>query len=160
VLHHLADPETGLRALRNVLAPNGAMQLMVYAAYGRAGIYMMQEYCRLVGVDASETELRDLGSTIGALSADHPIAAVVRRTKDFTYPDAVADALLHPQIAPTRCRSSIAGWSGAASSSGAGSSRRPIFHSAAQSRGCRMPHVSPRFHHHCNTLRSNCCAGP
>src|SRR5215469_10553692 len=51
VLHHLYDPDTGLRALRNVLRPSGAMQLMVYAAYGRAGIYMMQEYCRLLGVD-------------------------------------------------------------------------------------------------------------
>jgi 2-polyprenyl-3-methyl-5-hydroxy-6-metoxy-1,4-benzoquinol methylase len=97
VLHHLADPDTGLRALRNVLAPTGAMQLMVYATYGRAGIYMMQEYCRLLGVEATEQELRSLGATIGALSADHPIAGVARRTKDFTYPDALADALLHPQ---------------------------------------------------------------
>ena len=97
VLHHLPDPDIGLRALRGVLAPNGAMHLMVYARYGRAGIYMMQEYCRLLGVGASEAELRDLGATIGALSVDHPIAGVSRRTKDFTYPDALADALLHPQ---------------------------------------------------------------
>jgi len=97
VLHHLADPDTGLRALRNVLAPSGAMHVMVYAAYGRAGIYMMQEYCRLLGVGASEEELRDLGATIGALSSDHPIAGVVKRAKDFRNPDALADALLHPQ---------------------------------------------------------------
>jgi len=97
VLHHLADPDARLRALRNVLAPSGAMQLMVYAAYGRAGIYMMQEYCRLLGIDASEGELRDLGTTIGALSADHPIAGVARRAKDFRNSDALADALLHPQ---------------------------------------------------------------
>jgi SAM-dependent methyltransferase len=97
VLHHLADPDVGLRALRNVLAANGAMQLMVYAAYGRAGIYMMQEYCRLLGVGISETELHDLGATIGALSPEHPIAGVVKRAKDFRNPDALADALLHPQ---------------------------------------------------------------
>ncbi len=97
VLHHLPDPDIGLRSLRNVLAPNGAMHVMVYAKYGRAGIYMMQEYCRLLGVRATEGELQDLGATIGALSADHPIAGVARRTKDFTYPDALADALLHPQ---------------------------------------------------------------
>ena len=92
-----ADPDIGLRALRNVLAPNGAMHLMVYATYGRAGIYMMQEYCRLLGVGATEAELRDLGTMIGALSADHPIAGVARRAKDFRNPDALADALLHPQ---------------------------------------------------------------
>ena len=39
VLHHLADPDAGLRALRDVLKPDGAMHLMVYAPYGRTGIY-------------------------------------------------------------------------------------------------------------------------
>jgi len=97
VLHHLPDPDTGLRALRNVLAPHGAMHLMVYATYGRAGIYMMQEYCRLLGIGATEAELRDLDTTIGALSSDHPIAGVVKRARDFRNPDALADALLHPQ---------------------------------------------------------------
>jgi SAM-dependent methyltransferase len=97
VLHHLLDPDVGLKSLRNVLAPDGAMHLMVYAAYGRVGIYMMQEYCRLLGVGAMERELRDLGTTIRALSSDHPIVGVSRRAKDFTYPAALADALLHPQ---------------------------------------------------------------
>jgi SAM-dependent methyltransferase len=97
VLHHLADPDLGLRALRNVLMPDGAMHLMVYATYGRAGIYMMQEYCRLLGIGATAEELRDLGTTIGALSSDHSIAAVARQARDFRNPDALADALLHPQ---------------------------------------------------------------
>jgi SAM-dependent methyltransferase len=97
VLHHLPDPDIGLRALRDVLAPGGAMQMMVYATYGRTGIYMMQDYCRLLGIDPTQAELRDLGATVGALSSDHPIAGVAKRTKDFTYPDALADALLHPQ---------------------------------------------------------------
>ena len=61
VLHHLPDPDLGLRALRDVLRPQGAMHLMVYALYGRAGIYMMQEYCRLLGISSSDTDLRDLG---------------------------------------------------------------------------------------------------
>lgn len=97
VLHHLPDPDIGLRALRDVLAPGGAMQVMVYAAYGRAGIYMMQDYCRLLGIGTTQAELRDLGATVSALSSDHPIAGVAKRTKDFTYSDALADALLHPQ---------------------------------------------------------------
>jgi SAM-dependent methyltransferase len=96
VLHHLSDPDVGLRALRGVLAPDAALHVMVYAAYGRAGIYMMQDYCRLLGVRATDEELRGLGDLIGALSDDHPIADVVRRAKDFRRPDALADALLHP----------------------------------------------------------------
>ena len=97
VLHHLPDPDHGLRALRDVLRPSGAMRLMVYARYGRAGIYMMQEYCRLLGISASAKDLRDLGATIEALSADHPISGVLRRAADFRRPEAMADALLHPQ---------------------------------------------------------------
>jgi hypothetical protein len=54
---------------------------------------MMQEYRRLLGIRADDEELQDLGATIGALSDDHPIAAVTNRGKDFRRPD----ALLHPQ---------------------------------------------------------------
>ena len=97
VLHHLPDPDAGLRALRDVLNPQGAMHVMVYAPYGRAGIYMMQEYCRLLGVSASDKDLRDLGATLEALPHDHPIAGVMRRAADFRQPAALADALLHPQ---------------------------------------------------------------
>jgi 2-polyprenyl-3-methyl-5-hydroxy-6-metoxy-1,4-benzoquinol methylase len=97
VLHHLSDPDAGLRSLRDVLVPDGAMHVMVYAAYGRAGVYMVQDYCRLLRIGASKTELRDLAATIGALSSDHPIAGVAKRSKDFGQPDALADALLHPQ---------------------------------------------------------------
>ena len=57
---------------------------------------MMQEYCRLLGISASEEDLRDLGTTLEALPADHPIAGVMRGAKDFRHPDALADALLHP----------------------------------------------------------------
>ena len=97
VLHHLSDPDAGLRSLRDVLALDGAMHVMVYAPYGRAGVYMMQDYCRLLGIGVRDEELRDLGETIQALSSDHPIAGVLRRAKDFAQPDALADALLNPQ---------------------------------------------------------------
>ena len=57
VLHHLVDPDAGLRALRSVLKPDGAMHLMVYAPYGRAGVYMIQEYCRRLGIGTSQEEI-------------------------------------------------------------------------------------------------------
>ncbi len=63
-LHHLSDPDAGLRSLRDVLARDGAMHIMVYAPYGRAGVYMMQDYCRLLGIGVRDEELRDLGATI------------------------------------------------------------------------------------------------
>ena len=70
VLHHLADPDAGLRALRSVLKPEGAMYLMVYAPYGRTGVYMLQDYCRRLGIGTSEREISDLiGRAEGAASA-------------------------------------------------------------------------------------------
>ena len=97
VLHHLPDPDLGLCALREVLKPQGAMNLMVYAAYGRAGIYMLQEYCRLLGIGTTTQDLRDLGSLLEALPKDHPMAQLLGRVKDFREPSAIADALLHPR---------------------------------------------------------------
>ena len=52
VLHHLPDPDAGLAALRDVLAPGGVMHLMLYAPYGRTGVYMLQEFCRRLGIEA------------------------------------------------------------------------------------------------------------
>lgn len=48
VLHHLADPAGGLRALHRVLAPEGGMGLMLYGALGRTGVYHVQELLRRV----------------------------------------------------------------------------------------------------------------
>jgi SAM-dependent methyltransferase len=97
VLHHLANPEAVLRALRDVLDPDGAMHLMVYAPYGRAGIYMLQEFCRHIGIQAGDEEIRDLVVALGSLPARHPLARLLHDAPDFRQEEALADALLHPQ---------------------------------------------------------------
>jgi SAM-dependent methyltransferase len=97
VLHHLADPDAGLSALRLVLRPGGAMYLMVYAPYGRAGVYMLQEYCRKLGIGTSEQEIRDLVATLEPLPQHHPLAPLLRGSRDARNPDALADALLNPR---------------------------------------------------------------
>ena len=100
VLHHLPDPEAGLRALRDVLEPGGAMHLMVYAPYGRAGIYLLQEYCRRLGIGSSAPEIRDLAASLRALPPDHPLVPLLRNSPDFRQDAGLADALLHPQDRP------------------------------------------------------------
>ena len=97
VLHHLADPDAGLAALRTVLAPGGTMHLMVYAPYGRTGVYMLQELCRRIGVDADAAEIPDLTRALATLPPGHPLAALLRAAPDFRDPAGLADALLHPQ---------------------------------------------------------------
>jgi hypothetical protein len=73
------------------------MHLMVYAPYGRAGIYMLQEFCRRIGIQASDDEIRDLVVARGALPAAHPLARLLRDAPDFRQEAALADALLNPQ---------------------------------------------------------------
>jgi SAM-dependent methyltransferase len=97
VLHHLPDPDAGLAALRAVLAPGGAAHLMVYAPYGRAGVYLIQDYCRKLGVGATEAEIADLVVSLRALPPDHPLAPLLRNSPDFASAAGLADALLHPQ---------------------------------------------------------------
>ena len=58
VLHHLPDPESGLRALLSVLAPGGGMGLMVYAPHGRTGIYMIQDALRWLAPAEQEPATR------------------------------------------------------------------------------------------------------
>lgn len=97
VLHHLPDPDAGLRALREALAPAGALNILVYAPYGRAGVYMLQDYCRRLGVAPSDVEIRDLAASLKALPPDHPIVTLLRNSPDFADKAGLADALLHPQ---------------------------------------------------------------
>jgi len=97
VLHHLPDPDAGLRALHDVLEPNGALHVMVYAPYGRAGIYMLQDYCRRLGLGHTAPEIRDLAASLKALPPDHPLAPLLRNSPDFADKAGLADALLHPQ---------------------------------------------------------------
>jgi SAM-dependent methyltransferase len=97
VLHHLSDPDAGLRALRSILKPDGAMQIMLYAPYGRAGIYMLQEFCRRIGIHATDANIRDLISALGALPPGHPLQSLLAQAPDFRNEAALADALLHPQ---------------------------------------------------------------
>ena len=43
VLHHLENPLDGFKALEHALAPEGGIGAMVYAPYGRVGVYALQE---------------------------------------------------------------------------------------------------------------------
>jgi len=97
VLHHLYDSDAGLRALRSVMKPGGTLYLMVYAPYGRTGVYMLQDYCRRLGIGTSPQELDDLVASLKALPRQHPLAALLGGSRDAANADALADALLNPR---------------------------------------------------------------
>jgi SAM-dependent methyltransferase len=97
VLHHLPDPDAGLRALQGALQPDGALHLMVYAPYGRAGVTLLQDYCRRLGIGHSQQEIHDLAAALTALPRNHPLALILAESPDFQSADGLADALLNPQ---------------------------------------------------------------
>jgi len=97
VLHHLAEPDAGLRALCSVLNSEGAMYLMVYAPYGRTGVYMIQDYCRRLGIGASPQEVSDLILVLKVLPPHHPLLSSQGGSREFPNSDALADALLNPR---------------------------------------------------------------
>jgi ubiquinone/menaquinone biosynthesis C-methylase UbiE len=93
VLHHLADPDAGLKALVSVLKPDGAMSLMVYAPYGRAGIYVIQNLMRLV--NGTEQNPRQKIKNSKAILASLPIYHayhVAKQLKILTFNDDTNDA--------------------------------------------------------------------
>lgn len=97
VLHHLANPDEALSALVDALAPGGVLTAMVYAPYGRTGVYMIQDYCRRLGIGTTPAEIGDLTSSLREIPLGHPLSHLLRDTPDFRDPDALADALLHPR---------------------------------------------------------------
>lgn len=56
VLHHLENPDLGLKILSDALKEDGGMSLMVYALYGRTGVYQIQELMRMVNKDADSRQ--------------------------------------------------------------------------------------------------------
>lgn len=97
VLHHLSNPDDGLAALRAALKSDGAMHLMLYAPYGRTGVYMLQEFCRRIGIRPTDEGIRELIAALRLLPPGHPLETLLRQAPDFRQEAALADALLHPQ---------------------------------------------------------------
>jgi SAM-dependent methyltransferase len=99
VLHHLADPDAGLCALKSVLKEDGAIALMVYAAIGRTGVYQMQQLLRLSnqGCTASE-KIAQAKEVLGALPPGNWYGRAAADLYGDNDTDAgIYDSLLHSQ---------------------------------------------------------------
>ena len=98
VLHHLPDPAAGFTALRAALAPHGGMGFMVYAPYGRSGVYPLQEaFGALFADQPAHQRVAAAKSVLAALPAGHPFKCNPN-LGDHTIGDAeFYDLLLHSQ---------------------------------------------------------------
>jgi SAM-dependent methyltransferase len=61
VLHHLENPDAGFKILSDALTEDGGVNIMVYAQYGRTGVYQIQEAMRMVneGVSSRQEEVKN-----------------------------------------------------------------------------------------------------
>lgn len=97
VLHHLADPLAGLAALRGVLRPGGAMNIMLYGRHGRLGIDMLREILRRSGARCDAEGIAEARRWFWNLPRQNPFRESLLRLNDINYDAGVADLLLHPR---------------------------------------------------------------
>jgi SAM-dependent methyltransferase len=92
VLHHMADPEAGLRALVGLLKPGGVMRLGFYSKTARRAVTLARHRF------GSETEpgiegIRRMRSAV--IAAREPALAPLMRSQDFFTASAFRDLVMH-----------------------------------------------------------------
>ena len=97
VLHHMAEPGAGLAALREVLAPDGVMVLMLYGQTVRTGVYMLQDAFRRIGVEQSPEGIAEVRRILAELPARHYAQDYIRAATELKDDAALVDTFLHPQ---------------------------------------------------------------
>lgn len=94
VLHHLADPLAGLRALVPLLRRDGVAVLMLYGKYARQGVEAAQALFRLLGLDQSPRSIALVREILERMPAHHPVKASLG-SRDTQFDAGMVDLFLH-----------------------------------------------------------------
>ena len=99
VLHHLDNPQAGLKALAPLLAPGGLLHLFLYADAGRWEIHRVQRALGLLGAGYGEEGLRLGRALLRELPEDNRLRQrhESRWAIDTAHDPNFADMYLHPQ---------------------------------------------------------------
>ncbi|OBF02089.1 bifunctional 2-polyprenyl-6-hydroxyphenol methylase/3-demethylubiquinol 3-O-methyltransferase UbiG [Mycobacterium sp. 852002-10029_SCH5224772] len=95
VLHHMADPLAGLKALGGCLRRDGALGVMLYAKYGRFGVEVLESAFRDLGLSQDDASVQLVKEAVAALPADHPVRPYLRGARDLLSDGALVDTFLH-----------------------------------------------------------------
>lgn len=143
VLHHLANPDAGMRALRSVLKADGAMGLMVYATTGRTGVYQMQALMRLV--NGAEPQAQRRIANTRDLLASLPASNWFRRGEDLVSDHKAGDAGIYDLLLHAQDRSYSVGelfdWLGPDKESAGGHGLHLEFTDVQRGRSPYLPHM-------------------
>ncbi len=94
VLHHLADPLAGLKALEKRLVPGGIIRIMLYSRYARREEESIRRAFKLLGVSSPRAARRLMGRAL----AGSRLAAYLASADEPDSLSGLADALLHPLV--------------------------------------------------------------
>lgn len=98
VLHHLPDPDAGLRALADVLEPSGSMGIMLYGKAARSGVYQMQDILRRLGAGPDAEGLGIARELLKFVPSHHYLFEPNGKLPiDLAQDAGIVDMLLHPQ---------------------------------------------------------------
>lgn len=95
VLHHMADPLAGMKALGGCLRADGALAVMLYAKYGRIGVDMLESAFRDLGLAQDEASVQLVKEAVAVLPADHPARPYLKNARDLMSDGALVDTFLH-----------------------------------------------------------------
>ena len=95
VLHHLAAPENGMKALTKCLREDGVIAVMLYAEFGRIGVEMLQGVFRDMGLRQDDASVLMVRDAMLALPGDHPLNSYVSIAPDLQYDAGLVDTFLH-----------------------------------------------------------------
>ena len=96
VLHHLADPLVGMKALAGCLRQDGVLAVMLYARYGRIGVELLESVFRDMGLHQDDASVQIVKETISVLPPDHPLGSYMKVARDLETSDAaLVDTFLH-----------------------------------------------------------------
>ena len=93
----MADPGAGLTTLREVLAPDGVIVLMVYGQTVRTGVYMLQDALRRMGIEQTPDGVGEVRQILAELPARHYAQDYIRAAEELKHDAALVDTFLHPQ---------------------------------------------------------------
>jgi SAM-dependent methyltransferase len=95
VLHHMADPLLGMKALARCLRRDGVLAVMLYAKYGRIGVELLQSVFHDLRLRQDDAAVQMVKATISSLSLDHPVQSYRKIAPDLQFDAALVDTFLH-----------------------------------------------------------------
>ncbi|RFZ46811.1 tRNA (mo5U34)-methyltransferase [Mycobacterium marinum] len=95
VLHHMADPLTGMKALAGCLRPDGVVAAMLYGKYGRIGVDLLDSVFRDLGLGQDDASVTMVKEAIALMPPYHPVQNYLKKARDLTSDAALVDTFLH-----------------------------------------------------------------